>query len=214
MTAAVICMPVERFVAPEAANSFAGVYGQGLVDGTVIGRTMNGHTLLDRARNLLVVEALKLPNRPTHIFWMDSDMLVPPGAVAQLAAHDRPIVGGLWHLKLPPFKPCAYRYAQDGEFQLIDLPDNPHGLVPVDGMGLSATLVRMDVYTAMQERYGDDLWHAFRDEAGEDVHFFKRAQEMGYEAWIDTDLRCGHMRREAIWTDDYEAFRHATELAP
>ena len=204
---AVICMPCDHPIAPEASNSFAGVYGQGLLDGTVIGRTIGAHGTLARTRNVLVYEALKLSPRPTHIFWMDSDMLVPPGAVAHLAAHDKPIVGGLYHLKRQPFNPVAYRWVSEDRLRMIDLPDDPHGLVSVDGMGLGCALIALDVYTSMAAHYADDIWHAFRDGDGEDVHFFKRAKEMGYEVWLETDLRCGHVRREAIFTENYEAFR-------
>jgi hypothetical protein len=206
---AVICMPSNRMVPAETVESLARVYGRGLVDGTVTALLMLSDTFIDAARNLLVTQAVDVPTQPTHILWMDDDNVIPSDTVARLAAHKVPIVGGLYHQRLPPFAPVAYRTVEGRKVQMIDLPDDPHGLVRVDGLGLGCTLVEIGIYLAMAERYGDARWHAVVDGRGEDIWFFERVQEMGIPVYLDTDARCGHVRRETVGTVHYESYRRA-----
>lgn len=207
-TRAVICVPSGRDFPAEVADSFAGLYGRGLTDGTVTAKIVLGDTYIDAARNLLVTYAMDIPTRPTHIFWMDDDMVMPPDTVARLMAHRKPIVGGLYHQKTAPFMPVAYRNAEGRHVRMIDLPDDTHGLVAVDGMGLGCCLVEIDVYLRMAERFGP-RWHRVEEGVGEDLVFFEQVAEMGIPVWLDTDLRCGHVRRETVGTVHYESYRRA-----
>lgn len=210
---AVICVPSNREVPIEVADSLAGVYGRGLVDGTVTAKLFVGDTYLDAARNLLVTYALDLPTHPTHIFWMDDDMLVPPDAVARLLAHDLPVVGGLYHQRAAPFRPVAYREAGGRSVELIDLPDRPFGLLEVDGMGLGCCLVRLDLYLRMVDAGYGPRWHRVDEGVGEDITFFRAVREMGVKVFLDCDLRCGHVRRETVGTVHYESYRRAHPTA-
>jgi hypothetical protein len=208
---AVICMPSSRDMPSECADSFAGVYGRGLTDGTVTAKIVLGDTYIDTARNLLVTYAIDVETNPTHIFWMDDDMIVPSDAVARLLAHDKPIVGGLYHQRAAPFKPVAYMRDENSErgVQMITLPDNPSGLVQVDGLGLGATLVDIRIYKDMVGAFSDVWWHQVSTGRGEDIHFFARCAEMGVDVFLDCDLRCGHVRREAVGTLHYSSYRKA-----
>lgn len=211
--AVVICMPVDRPLPPEVADSYASVYGRGLVDGTVIAKIMIPDTYADVARNLCVTHAMDAPGDPTHVMWFDSDQTMPSDTVARLLSHQKAVVGGLYHQRRPPFHPVAYDFLDDGTgygMKLIDLPDDPKGLVKVDGLGLGCTLVRLDVYLAMAEHFGDASWHQLSPGHGEDVFWFRRLRDMGVDdVWLDCDLRAGHVRREVVSTVHYESFRRA-----
>lgn len=206
----VICMPSARPIAPEVADSFAALYGRGLVGGYVTAKIIHGDTYIDTARNLLVTLAIDVPTEPTHIFWFDDDQVIPTDAIERLLAHDLPIVGGLYHQRVAPYRPVAYRATEGRAVELIDLPDNPAGLVEVDGMGLGCCLVRLPIYTAMWERFGDVRWHRVEDGVGEDITFFQRVREMGIPIWLDCDLRVGHVTRQTIDTVHYESYRKAS----
>lgn len=208
---AVICVPSAREIPAETAESLARVYGRGLTDGTVTALIVRGDTYIDTARNFLVTHALDVPSEPTHIFWMDDDMVVPSDAVARLAAHGLPIVGGLYHQRVAPFPPVAYRRDPDTErgVRMIDLEPDPVGMIRVDGMGLGCCLVELPLYLRMLEHFGDPWWHQVSSGRGEDLHFFDRCGQMGVPVWLDCDLRCGHVRREVVSTVHYESFRRA-----
>jgi hypothetical protein len=206
---AVICVPSNRELAIEAAMSIARVYGRGLVDGSVTTILSMGDTYIDTARNLLVTYALDVPTEPSHLMWIDDDMILPDDAVAQLAAHDVDIVGGLYHQRSAPYLPVAYNRDDSTErgVRMIELDEDPHGLIEVDGLGLGATLVRLEIYLKMAQHFGDAWWHQVSSGRGEDIHFFARCNEMGIRAWLDTDLRCGHVGRQMISTTHYLSYR-------
>lgn len=207
---AVICMPTDRSLTPEVADSFAGVYGRGLVDGTVTAKLLLADTFIDQARNLLVTYALDVPTKPTHIFWMDSDMIVGTDTVARLMARDKPIVGGLYHQRVPPFHPVAYVHHDERRVRFVDLgEDDPSGLVKVAGMGLGCCLVEIQVYLDMADRFDDVRWHRVEEGVGEDVTFFRRVEEMGIEVFLDCDVRAGHVRTETVTTLHHRSYRRA-----
>jgi hypothetical protein len=210
----VIVVPSNRDFPPATAESLARLYGRGLVDGYVTALLVVGDTYIDTARNLLVTHAMDVPTDPTHIFWMDDDMVIPSTAIAQLLAHDRDIVGGLYHQRMMPFRPVAYFDTEDMDkrFASIELAEQGAGLMEVDGMGLGCCLVRMDVYNELAE-LGGPRWHAVIDGRGEDLHFFNRAKDAGYRVWLDTDLRCGHVRREVVTTTHWASYRAAATRA-
>lgn len=219
----VLVMPTTREVPPETVNSFAGVYGRGLTDGNTIGRFILGDTYADVARNLCVTHAMDAAGDPTHIMWFDSDQTMPDDTIARLLSHNKAVVGGLYHQRLPPFYPVAYNFIESEHeyaMELIELDENPTGLVKVDGLGLGCTLARLDVYLAMTEHYAvngveDACWHqlspggsASERGKGEDVFFFRRLRDMGVDdVWLDCDLRVGHVRREVVGIEHYEAFK-------
>jgi len=207
-------MPTDREVPAETVRSYAEVYGRGLVDGVVLCSIVLGDTYADVARNLLVTHAMDAPGDPTHIMWFDSDQTMPSDTVARLLAHKKDVVGGLYHKRVAPFGPVAYNFVdghENGPYaaEFIDLPDNPTGLVKVDGLGLGCTLVRLDLYLSMFNWFGDSSWHQLSPGHGEDVFFFHRLREMKAGVWLDTDLRAGHVRREVVGTQHYEAYRRA-----
>jgi hypothetical protein len=213
----VLCMPSNRRPPIETVGAYAEVYGHGLLAGLVTSKMEVGDTYIDTARNLLVTHAMDVPTQPTHILWLDDDMVWPSDTVARLVAHDLPIVGGLYFQRMPPFHPVAYTrlHERDGDRrgQFLTLPDDPTGLVEVDGMGLGCCLVRMDVYFDLAER-GGPRWHAVIDGRGEDLHFFDRALDAGYQPMLDTDLQCGHVRDEVVQRVHYETFRRSTAAGP
>jgi len=205
-----ICMPSARPIPSEVVDSFARLYGRGLVEGYVTAELILGDTYLDAARNLLTTYAMDLPTNPTHAFWFDDDMTMPSDTIARLLAHDVPIVGGLYHQRAAPFMPVAYNFTGEGHSaQMIELPDEPTGLVQVDGLGFGCTLIQMNIYLEMAEHFGDPRWHQVNEGVGEDVFFFRRVKEMGIPVWLDCDVRAGHVRRETVTTTHYQAYRTA-----
>src|SRR3989338_4966594 len=60
---------------------------------------------IDRARNWLVDEMLVHPIAPTHIFFLDSDMVPSPDTLTSLLKRGAPIVSGLYRKRTPPYEP-------------------------------------------------------------------------------------------------------------
>lgn len=160
---------------------------------------------VDQARNQLVRDCLT--HDPTHIFWVDHDVTVPPDAVTRLLRHNLPIVGGMYHSKDEPYGPVAFGLDPFEMMQTVPPTENLH---LVGGIGMGATLVRADVYRLMKLQYEDEAWyqvHTGQPDIGEDVHFAMRLQEMGYPVFLDPTVACGHIRDQVVSAQDYLAAR-------
>lgn len=154
-------------------------------------------TYIDAARCQLVQATLDHPNRPTHILFVDQDMVVPADAPERLAAHGMPIVGGAYFLKGDPFTPVAFDFDLDGIDSIKDfrmIPRLPHRKVgKVGGIGMGCTLIDCHVFRDMEEHYGDKQWFHTSPTMGEDVWFARRCMEMGVPIYLDRTVQCGHV---------------------
>lgn len=159
-----------------------------------------GVSPVDNARNEIVQEFLK--GDCTHLFWIDSDTIPPMETLLTLLSHEKDIVSAI----TPIIEHDESRKDSDSngfykKWNCVGL-DNafvkPHtGLVPVLGAGGSCILVKRAVYEKMPSP-----WYRFAyngDQCdGEDISFIVKARALGFEAFADTDLLCGHSK-SIIW---------------
>jgi hypothetical protein len=205
-----LAMPLFEPVAPVAVMSLATLVRRAAERGILGGLFFTSGLFYDVARNALVSDVLASPAGFTHVFWMDSDMVVPADAIERLLVADRPVVGGLYHTKRANLHPAVF------ELDPLRIYEGPFdGTFRVDGYGLGCALVRREVYEEMAARFADERWHVLSHGAGEDMHFFRRCKVMGVEAWLDGSLRCGHVRDETVTTAHWLAVRPGRgEAAP
>jgi hypothetical protein len=71
-------------------------------------------SLVPRARNTLMATFLDRPTA-THLFFIDADIGFEPAHVARLLAFDKPVVAGMYPLKLLDWTPAAIARATAGE---------------------------------------------------------------------------------------------------
>jgi predicted peroxiredoxin len=140
---------------------------------------------LDAARNFL---AEKLPDDADYLLFLDSDTLPPSDAIEKLLAHDKPIVGGLYFMRMPPFWPLMMkRDAATGLYAAIkDWPEN--SLVEVDSTGLGCLLIKREVFEKIEKP-----WFKFEPPLSEDFYFCRRARDAGYKIFVDTSVKCEHL---------------------
>ena|SRR5437868_4935621 len=164
---------------------------------------------VDAARNEITRQALRVSSA-THLMFLDNDMVWPHNTISRLATHRVPVVGGNYFLKVPPHDCVAFNIVElsDG-VQIVRLEDFTPNLAvellfEVEGLGLGATLIDLDVLRRMKDHFHDEKW--FRsEEGGEDVWFFRRLRQLGIPApvWLDTSLKCGHIASQVITEDDW-----------
>jgi len=139
------------------------------------------------------------------ILFMDTDMEFPLNVVQKLLSHDKPIVSGLYHTKVPPYSPIAgWTKEVDGMLKNVNgngvmwkenycpLPEDE--LVEVDWCGIGCLMVDMDVFDKIKYPCFKDVWD---DEAGtraegHDVVFCRAVKDVGYSIYVDTSMDCGH----------------------
>lgn len=173
----------------------------------VIGVLTTNMAYIHMARNVLVQGARKVKPTPTHLMFVDQDSIPNPDTITRLLSFDKPVIAATYYKKVSPYLPIVYHIRPEFKHYDYDFPD--HGEQPfllVDGgVGMGATLIRMDVFDKVEEKFGDNLWFqcpALKSSAGsdvvgsmmgEDVFFCDRCNQTGIEIWCDPRDQVGHI---------------------
>jgi glycosyltransferase involved in cell wall biosynthesis len=152
------------------------------------------------ARNTLVQRALE--NGSEWVFFLDDDHVFPEDALMRLLEHDLDMVCSLYLRRSGGFNPvAAAARSEDGLYDSIDLKELPgEGLLKIHASGGCGMLIKAEVFRAISEEptwfeYGRvGSWHA-----SEDYIFCEKAQEAGFDIFLDLQARLGHMTPSAIW---------------
>ena len=164
-------------------------------------RFLPGSLVYD-ARNLLCVEAFK--DNYDYIMWIDSDMVVPKDALANLLVDtidkNAQIFTGLYVKRTYPTVPVLYDKieppALDDNNQLVkqiheytDYPLNDTFKVAGCGFGCVLTSVKL------LKRVWDTFGPAFNPLpwASEDIAFCYRVGQLHEPIWCDSNISCGHI---------------------
>lgn len=191
-----VCIPSVGSVSYEWACTFAELWAA-RPPGTA--RAKLGSYVVDIARDQGALTALNGGFK--WIFFLDSDVLVPPGTLQRLLSHNRPIVSGFYSRRHQPLHPLLLRYTKDGQVGLVQ-GYQPGELVDVDLIPSGCLLVSTDVFRKVPRP-----WFFYTDgriiEIGgqsitlpngvsEDYYFSNRARSFGFHPVVDTGLKCGH----------------------
>ena len=145
---------------------------------------------VDVSRNIIAKYAME--NQFDYILWVDSDMIIPPDTLAKLLSHDKDIVAGVYALKLLNNKDAVVkRFKQDeDEYENVTIKEirETKDLMKVDGFGFGCVLTKVSMFEKIPYP-----WFIYTQEMGEDIYFCRKAQNEGYELWLDPTIRCGHI---------------------
>lgn len=111
-----------------------------------------GAMTADHNRNSIVRDFLK--SNAEWLFWIDSDTLVPIGAVDRLLAHGRTLVSGLYYGKNPPHPTIAYTI-YNGAFRPLDKERSweKGEIIEVDACGMGCMLTHRSVFEDILAAY-------------------------------------------------------------
>ncbi|HEY6019934.1 MAG TPA: hypothetical protein VIY48_08525 [Candidatus Paceibacterota bacterium] len=150
---------------------------------------------IDRARCDLVEQAQKLG--ASHIFFLDSDVILPPDGLIRLWNHHLPICAGVYGSKheapgvwVEQAKSGQARYAAVTRETLDKTPLFTHPDIVIGG---GACLVDMRVFTRLETPYFE--WTQGRQPNGvsEDFYFFEQVRKAGIPIHVDTTVKCKHV---------------------
>jgi glycosyltransferase involved in cell wall biosynthesis len=170
--------------------------------------TLTNSSLITQARSKI---ANFFINNTEHeyLFFLDSDIGFNPEDVLKLLAYQVPIVSGAYPMKIIP-----ERYCVD-----IVQPEQRHGdLVKINGNGMGFVLIHRQVFIDIAKQnpglkyipsdYHSDTphtsaelnnsYHYFAEQQtqngfmSEDKSFFYRAQQVGYNIWLDSTIKLNH----------------------
>jgi GT2 family glycosyltransferase len=145
----------------------------------------------------------------TWLLQIDTDMVFPPDALAQLISRQCKIVGGLYFGKQHPFYNaiCGMKNPEGEGYKSLDWdhPSEMTGIKKVDGIGTGFLLVHTSVFRKMRQPYF--MFKEIPGQAnpgGEDYYFCEKAMAAGFEVYVDLDLKLGHITEYQItWTDHF-----------
>jgi len=157
-----------------------------------------------RARNFLANTALE--SNPSHVMWIDGDIVMADQSVIRLISHNLPVVGGVYFYKVEPHLPVVFDIPDDRSTIIYkDNLDPEEEVQQVGVMGMGCCLVESDVYRQWQKHFGNDEYYVNDGiGSGEDVYFFMGLHEMGVPVYIDPIIRCGHIREQMITSDEWD----------
>lgn len=152
---------------------------------------MRASTIVDKARNELVEMALR--DKCDYVFFIDSDTLIPGGALDALLAMDVDIASGLYFAKGRPYLPVARVKEGDKHFYLEDFEYN--SIYEVQGVGMGCCLIKTSVFDGMEFPYFKLEWrkHDGVDyQIAEDLYFCDEAIKKGHKVHLNTGVVCDH----------------------
>lgn len=130
-------------------------------------------------RNLSLTAALRIPN-VDGVLWCDDDMIVHPSTFANLLSEEKDLIAALAFERKSPYRAMAWH----DPFDVIT--DYEVGMTEVDGVGFGCVYTSMNVL----KRVGGFDHPPLQSE---DRYFCKQARAHGFQPWVDTHNRIGHI---------------------
>jgi hypothetical protein len=178
----------------------------GVVEGAYLPAAMNGLT-----RKALQIGARRL-------VVLETDMVLPDGALRKMIDAVDPIVGALYFRQNPPHWPLVFQQEDPkdrGELrtyrsptlgEIFDMIRRP-GLYRCHAIGMGCTSIDVEVF----RRIGlEGPWWWLRGDpyahtgAGHDVQFCQAARDRGFGIWCDSSITCGHLKPVPIGPVQFE----------
>jgi hypothetical protein len=133
----------------------------------------------------------------THIFWLDTDMIVPRETIVLLSMHEQPIVACNYVVRQASGLFTAFR----GD-QRVPTTETSTGLEAVEYVGMGAMLMHTDVVADLARPWFRHGLNAFGGDVGEDVQFCRALGAAGHTIYIDHDLskEIGHIGQHTFRT--------------
>jgi hypothetical protein len=133
----------------------------------------------------------KIP-KPTYLMFLDADVLPRKTTLERLMKLDKDIVMGVYpmsqngNLKWSVSKEEPFSGTEDD-----DLPRNPFKIY---AGGFGVTLVKYEVFEAMEWPYWKKVLVPGGMEMSDDIYFCDKAHKAGFDIWCDPLVKCDHTK--------------------
>ena len=170
--------------------------------------TLTNSSLITQARSKI---ANFFINNTEHdyLFFLDSDIGFNPEDVLKLLEHQVPIVSGAYPMKIIPERYCV---------DVVQPEERRGDLVKINGNGMGFVLIHRQVFLDIAKQFSglkyipsdyhsdtphteaefNNSYHYFAEQQtqngfmSEDKSFFYRAQQVGYNIWLDPTIKLNH----------------------
>lgn len=149
------------------------------------------HTYTHEARRICVEEAQAA--KCSHIFFLDSDMMVRGDIIQKLAEHNKAIVGANYNERRLPYR-STVKFRENGITVPKDAKDIPNHLFKCYAVATGCLLIDMKVFEKVETPWF--FYSALpngRIDYGDDVWFCEQAHKAGYDVWCDPTIDIRHI---------------------
>lgn len=173
-----------------------------------------GHTFPALARESLCTDAVDAGM--DYVFMIDDDMVSEVDIFERLIKNNVDICAALAFTRFKPYKPVLYELnsgydpvARKNYYINTPIFNYPKDkLVQCDAVGFGAVLIKTEVFKKMKKP-----WFMTTSGPGEDIFFCHSAGKAGFDIFMDTRVKIGHVPSgEPITEEDYEKQDNIKEL--
>ena len=147
----------------------------------------------------------------THLFFVDSDMILPKNALIKLLSTDKDVITGLYFQKKEPFFPIIGKKSGDKLEWLVGYPQN--SIIDVEYCGMGCCLIKRNVLEVMLPKLdviGElPQFFSYANNLSEDIFFCDKAMDSGFKIFCDTSVKCGHIRQSVVTEADFLRFKNS-----
>lgn len=162
---------------------------------------------IDRMRNMAASAAIQADAK--YLIFIDDDVLVPFDFLSKLLRdveqEENDVVCGNVQIRGYPFDYMIFRWDEDrtGLFSLKELPKDEGSLIPVDAVGFSCVIIKVELLRKLSKPY-----FITTHNMTEDITFCLKAAEEFPETKFacDTSIVCGHI----LWSEMISEENRAT----
>jgi len=191
-----ILIAVPTFESVET-ECFKSIYGLGRPECEIQLDFIKGYDV-SRARNMAVKEAIDYGF--THLFFVDSDIVLPGDALINLYNANKECILGWYKRKRTMngqteiFKLGYQDFTNENNYNSIDL--CKEDIVEIKGGGMGCALIDMEVF----KKIGDRRWFQYveynnDDVLSEDNFFCHKCECAGIKIFVHGKVRCGHINK-------------------
>jgi hypothetical protein len=164
-------------------------------------------TLIFTQRERLSEEALNW--KADYLLWIDSDMRFPKDSLEVLLSRNKDLIGVNATTRVEPIKPTALNLEITSKTEHAWHPVNSlhkKGIEQVTAVGFGMTLVKADILGKIPRPWFNVMWSDHGAIIGEDIHFCVKAQDAGYQVYVDHELSSviGHIGTRTFGWKDIE----------
>jgi len=175
---------------------------------------------IDRNRNAIIQQAFSgfydeaLGGKPTHLLMIDSDSIPrSTDAVRKLIEADKDIICGITAFKEFPSDWMVYNWKNREEYAIerlliaknrtepFNIKPEYRGVFEVDAAGHGMVLIKREVFEIMDSPWYQTWADPDLRYYGEDVVFYKHAQDAGFEAYAHGEVLLMHQEGKLLFPD-------------
>ncbi len=158
----------------------------------------NSDPFLDVSRCNIVRHALY--NHADYLFFLDSDIILPPNALENLLQDDKDIVSGIYYYKnhqhVPIIMKKVSKFGFNPYINYLEM-DNDKDIIEIDAMGLGCCMIKTDIFKRLPYPWFNNEWIENEETAKTkilegDFYFCNLLKESGYKIYADKRVQCGH----------------------